>query len=537
MLLLRRLFYSAVMLSCFSLIHACGLGNLNFDNTEFPDYEPTMALPIGVSHYTMVELLEGLQGDDLSVEESESRFMTLVFSDTMVSTNRNAYLQLASFSTSGSLFPQVSEGPYGEVRQLEFEETYTYSLDGLQGERLDSVFFKEGELQLALHSNIASEVRVTFSIPSLTLNTTGTALYDTLAAPAGSTASSETGATLAGRKLALRVEGDNNHFDVVMKITVVLAPGETLRFSDFVGFSFSFAEHTYRIAHGFFGTKEVPLQDSFIDMSFFEKFGDSGIDFKEPLIRMLVSNAYGFPLGLSLAGLSATNNDSSTIALTGPASEALHYINYPANEAEVLRTTEIIINSENSNIKDLFSLTPTRFNLPLVTISNPTAFEAVPANFITDSSYMETITQVELPLEIKLDTFLTNLTYSLEGVELEGLQNAALRIHTINQIPLKATLAVSFADADGEPFHFLEERLALEAPPLDENGRTSSATSLLAEVHLGADGTDALKEAASLTVSIIIDSSAAANDDYVKLFADYEIVVSVSISGKLQITF
>ena len=538
MFLLRRFFCSAVTSQIVVLLSACEIPIVDFDHVEIPDYEPTLALPIGASHYTMIELLDGLQSDGFSIDESEGRFMTLVFSDTVVNTNRDAYLSLASFAKSNRMYPSVSEGPFGDTRKLEFEQTYTYSFDGLHGERIDSILFKHGTLGVALNSNIQSKIYIELSIPALTTGFSGTTIYDTLSAQAGLPSHSEKSVPVAGKKFTLRSDAGSNHFDVVLKATVELNADETLRFTDYIGFSFSFADYAHSQAYGYFGTKEVPLQDSFIDMSFFEKFGDSGIDFKEPTISILVTNSYGFPLGLSLAGLSATNNDSTILPLTGMVSEKLHYVNYSEeSDPADLRTTEIVIDNQNSNISDLFGVTPTRFNLPLVTVSNPPDYAVVPLNFITDTSYLQTITLVELPLEVKLDTFVTNLVYSLEGVDLDEVEEASLRIHTINEIPLEATLALSFSDADSVPFYFLKERLALVAPPLDENGRTIDATSLLAEIFLYPEGTAALKRAENLTVSIIIDSATPSDDEYIKLFADDEITVSVSISGKLQISF
>ena len=536
MLLLRRFFCSAVTFQVLMLLSACGIPNVNFDTTEIPDYEPTLALPVGASHYTMAELLAGLQSDQFSIDESDGQFMTLVFSDTVVNTNRDAYLSLASFTRSGTMYPSVSRGPFADLHEVEFQQTHTYSFDALHGETLDSILFKKGTFNIALTSNIASDIKIEVSVPSLIANATGTIIYDTLRGQAGVSSHSEKSVPLAGKKFSLRHEPGNNLFDVVLKATVVLGPGETLRFSDFIGFSFSFADLAHSQTYGYFGTKEVPLQDSFIDMSFFEKFGDSGIDFKDPVIRILATNSYGFPLGLSLSNLSATNNDGTVLPLTGMISEKLQYINYPENDPTGLRTTEMTIDRQNSNIKQLFAATPTRFNLPLITVSNPHEYASVPLNFITDSSYLQTITVVELPLEVKLDTFVTNLVYSLRGVDLDKVADASLRIHTFNKIPLKATLALSLSDADSVPFYFLKERLALAAPPLDENGRTIDATSLLAEVFLYPEGTAALKQAENLTVSIIIDSPTPSDDDYIKLFADDEIIVSVSISGKLQIS-
>ncbi|MEQ9101527.1 MAG: hypothetical protein RIF36_06925 [Imperialibacter sp.] len=520
------------------LISGCGINDLEFGNLDIPDYEPTLAVPLGVSRYTMRELVGDLQDNALTIEEGEDLFMTIVYMDTSYNDEREAFLYFPPINKSDIVFPFVSSAPGGQTEVIEFEKVITFSFDAFFGEKVDSIFFNSGNLALEINSRFRSDVMLEFGFPSMfeTANNSPVSISDTLSFGTTVPVTSITRMPLGGKKFLFRRREEANDFDVIIKGKVVVKPGQSVDFSDFFRFSIDFSEATYSHVHGYFDQKEGLLQDRTIELKFFETFGDYGLDFKDPKIILKVDNSFGFPSGLLMNNLSASNNDSTSIALTGSITESLQFVNYPKLDS-IGKTShsEFVINAQNSNIRELFGITPVKFNLPLTVISNPDVFEKDYLNFMTDSSRFRTITVVELPFEVRMQEFTTNLKFGTDEIDLKNLQEAVLRFYTENEMPFEGRLAVNFADKNDTILFTVPEELVLTAPQVDASGRTLESKKLLSEIDLGIEGTEALKNADHLNVAIIINTFNAAEEEYVRLYADYALDINISVLGRLKI--
>ena len=521
-------------LCCFG----CGINELDFAGIDIPDYEPTMAVPLGVASYTMRDLVTDLQSDGLEIDEGDDYFLTIIFKDTSFNDERQAFLYFPPIAKNTIIFPFVSASPEDEVEVIEFEETVTFSFDPFFNEKVDSIFLDSGQLTLEINSRFRSSLAVDFEFPSLTSVSSGEPVrfVDTLNFGTTVPVTTVQRTPLEGKKFAFRRVGDANDFDIVIRGKVIVNPGQSVGFSDFLRFTLVFSDPTYSHVHAFVGRKQGLLQDRAIDLDFFETFGDYGLEFSDPKIKIEVSNSFGFPSGLLIDSLSVSNSDSTSVALTGPITETLHFINYPGLDSMGATTkTEVVINAQNSNIRELFAITPVRFNTPLTVISNPTEFTLNENNFMTDSSSYTTITTVELPFEVRMQQLISNRKFRLSGLGLDGLQDGLLRVYTVNEMPFEGKLAISFIDENDSILYEMPDALVLAAPALDSAGRTLEPQTLLSEVKLGAEGTAMLKRAHRINAAIIISTFESTNEGYVRLFADYNLGINISVEGQLKI--
>lgn len=530
----KTLLLGAVALCCCG----CGINELEFEDISVPDYQPTLAVPLGVASYTMRDIVTDLQGDGLEMEEGDDYFLTIIFNDTSFNDQREAFLYFPPIAKNTIVFPFVSASPRNEVEVIEFEETVTFSFDPFFNEKVDSIFFDSGQLTLEINSRFRSDLAVDFEFPSLTTASDGEAVrfVDTLNFGSTVPVTAVQRTSLEGKKFVFRRVGDANDFDIVIRGKVIVQPGQSVGFADFLRFTLVFSDPTYSHVHAFVGRKQGLLQDRAIDLDFFETFGDYGLEFSDPKIKIAVSNSFGFPSGLLIDSLSASNSDSSSLTLTGPVTETLHFIDYPGTDSiGITKTTEVVINTQNSNIRELFGITPVRFNTPLTVITNPAEFTPNENNFITDSSSYTTITTVELPFEVRMRELISNRKFRLSGLGLEDLHDGLLRVYTVNEMPFEGKLAISFLDNKDSLLYQLPETMVLAAPVLDSAGRTVEAKTLLSEVELGPEGSAMLKRAHRINAAIIISTFEASNEGYVKLFADYKLNISISVEGQLKI--
>ncbi len=517
----------------------CGISDLEFGNIKTPDYTPTLAIPLAEAHYTMRELVKDLDNGEISIEEDSSFFLTIVYVDSSTNEDNDSFLFFSSSSQSSSVFPSLFARESDQMRELEFENTYTFSFDLLSDERIDSIFFNAGDIQLELNSRFRSDLLLSFTFPTLVDQVTGEPLTfdDTLSFSTSVPVSSQQTKSMGGKKLALQYADSSNNFDVSIKGKIIVNPGQSVNFSDFFRFSFRFESPTYSHVHGYFGTKEVALQDRSIELDFFKRFGDNGLLFKDPKIRLLLTNSFGFPSALLLDSMSASNGDGTEVMLAGQVVETSHFINHPSPDSVgTKKSTEVVINTENSNVKELFEITPVSFNLPLTTVSNPLDFDKAETNFMTDSSRYTTTTIIELPFEVKMEELLTTLDFSVSEINLDNFESATLRIFSTNEMPFDGRMLIQFADTRDSVFYTSVEEIIFKGSELDEFGRTTEPTEVLSEIILGPEGTAALKQADQLKVVVTLNTFNASQDEYVKVYADYQLDVNISILGSLNIS-
>jgi len=517
----------------------CGINDLEFGNIKTPDYTPTLAIPLAEANYTMGELVKDLDNGEISIEEDSSFFLTIVYVDSSTNGDNDSFLFFPSSSQSSSVFPSLFAMESDQTKELEFENTYTFSFDLLSDERIDSIFFNGGDIQLELNSRFRCDLLLSFTFPSLVDQVTGEPVRfdETLSFSTSVPVSSQQTESMGSKKFALRYTNSSNDFDVNIKGKIIVNPGQSVDFSDFFMFSFRFESPTYSHVHGYFGTKEVALQNRSIELDFFKRFGDNGLVFKDPKIRLLLTNSFGFPSVLLLDSMSASNGDGTELVLAGQVVETSHFINHPSPDSVgEKKVTEVVINTENSNVKELFEITPISFNLPLTTVSNPLDFDRAEANFMTDSSRYTTITIIELPFEVKMEELLTTLDFSVREINLDNFESATLRVFSTNQMPFDGSMLIQFADARDSVFYTSAEEVIFRGSELDEFGRTTAPSETLSEIVLGAEGTAALKQADHLKVIVTLNTFNASRDEYVKVYADYQLDVNISILGSLNIS-
>ncbi len=520
------------------IVASCGINDLEFANLDIPDYEPTLVVPLGVASYTMLDLVNNLGDTALQTQEGEDFFLTIVYSDTSYFNQKEAFVYFPPITKSDIIYPLVSAAPDNSEEVLEFEQTVTFSFDPFFGERVDSIFFNTGDLLLEINSRFRSNLWLEFSFPSLLDMNSGQSvtLSDSLNYSTRVPVDSRQSISLARKQFSFQRVSDRNNFDVVIKGKVIVKPGQSVNFSDFFRYTLQFSEPGYSKIHGFFEEKEGQLQSNSIDLTFFEIFGDVGLEFNDPKIKLVIDNSFGFPSGLLLDRLSASNNEADSILLTGQVTESLHFVNYPGVDSVGGKNrTEVVITKDNSNIRELFAITPIRFNLPMTVISNPTAFERDNLNFMTDSSFYRTITIMELPFDVKMSEFITNLEYNVDNLEIDNLENLELRLFSENEMPLEGFLTVSFTGEDDSVLYEVPEKQVLTSPATDSLGRSVEAKTLVSEIKLEQDAITALKDAKKVKLAVVINTFRVQNNEYVKLYADYTLDIDISIVGKLRI--
>jgi hypothetical protein len=217
-------------------------------------------------------------------------------------------------------------------------------------------------------------------------------------------------------------------------------------------------------------------------------------------------NSFGLPIGFDIQEMTASKPNAPDVTLSGPA------VNAPANPyllaapayAQIGQTitSEILINSTNSNLGQLISSLPSdlvyQFNLGL----NPASASK---NFVLDTSRLTIGVHLELPFHGQINGLTLSKRFDFNGLGIDDPGETKIMLRTSNESPLDMGVQVYFVDTDGTVLDSLfTNRSILEGAAVDADGFTQDANEVTMEVPLSQQKIDRLEQAEQLVISAIV---------------------------------
>ncbi|MEL7145726.1 MAG: hypothetical protein AAFO69_05125, partial [Bacteroidota bacterium] len=147
---------------------ACNINELDFDNVELQDISPTVAVPLGTFQYTMEELLEELDDENISIGTDDDQVIQLTFRDSASFVVADEFVDIDDVDGSGTVSPGVAAVAGTETIRIPFEQQFVYEYESSTEERLDSVFYESGQVEFRVISSCECDYVYEFQI----LNTT-----------------------------------------------------------------------------------------------------------------------------------------------------------------------------------------------------------------------------------------------------------------------------------------------------------------------------------------------------------------------------
>jgi hypothetical protein len=197
--------------------------------------------------------------------------------------------------------------------------------------------------------------------------------------------------------------------------------------------------------------------------------------------------------------------------------------------------SSIVISNEISNLRELLSLSPSRFTIPLTATTN-FGNDTQESNFYTQNSQVKTILEVNLPLDVKLGGYSQLFDFSLDNIDFDDGDSIKLRVTTINELPFNGSFDLYLLDADSTVIHQVSENLVLMSPDVGANRRTVEPATSIDDVVLNTDGIAAMNNASKVVFILTIDSYKADDDRFVRIFSDYELTIKLGVIGNINYT-
>ncbi len=208
---------------------------------------------------------------------------------------------------------------------------------------------------------------------------------------------------------------------------------------------------------GVFDNAPLPSTEDLIDIEFFNSWVSGGLSLSDPKIIFDIHNSIGIPAELKLNAATVTTISNQTIDLDNDLlTDGLSFAFPSLSEVGESKTTQVEINSENSNIIELFESKPTAidYDLDLGFVSDPSQ----PISFYNEESNITIDASVELPLLLKANDLILQDTIPFADIEFEDIEGTGeLKISLINAFPIGVGVNLYFLNSAGQELFSLVE--------------------------------------------------------------------------------
>ena len=594
-------FHFLVAAVLFSTVSCSDTFDTSFFDKEIEDLEiPISGIPIGYVNYTATQLFEELN-EDLTVATGTDDIITFSYSQTLDGGENTDFVSVDDQIFDGEFDlladANIPGGSYeygsipaadliiGDSQSDDFAKVQSLTKSG--GAPLDvdltAADFSGGTLTINLTTTTEAETAINFRIPSLIRKDNGNVYDKDFLLKSHNTNERPNVNTVTVNlsnyefdftKLNPDDNTEVNNIAVELAAIVTFNNGDNISTTDKLDYTISLENPVVKSAEGDFKQSAFNVSSQSFDMDFFNEIGEGSLIFEEPILKLSATNEYGFPIGIKLEGIStdATSNNileinapgidpSDNIAENTDTATAGDYYAMIAAGSNTAVSSEITLNSNNSNLAALLNEKPTQFILNVAGTSNPNS-TTTNSNFFNISNTMSVNVDVELPLHVTFD----DVTFNPDPIELDlgddiqdNAKKLSLRVATKNTIPFNGTINMDFVD-ENENVLFSKTIQAIVAAPvgtdgfsiynLDNNNNLIDTTNnSIINAHVPMNGNDfavtfneseinLLGDAVNVNLSIVFDTDS--NGDgtatAVKVKSTDQVRIDLALRGDLKLS-
>ncbi|WP_258097881.1 hypothetical protein [Marinoscillum pacificum] len=515
---------------------SCNLDQFpNLDNTYFPNYEGNVALLLVNDTISFSEFLTDNVTDTTNYEITDNQQVIFTYD---LNTNfqlGDEFVELQNFNSSKIINSPINV-PFVAFTDttLVIERQFSIDFPAVDGEDLDSIYFDGGDFKIEILSTFGKPINYSVVANSFTSLSDNSSI-EIVSNLAAADRSEIQRVGLDGYKVVLFNESDSNKFYVNLRAEILVQSGEQLTGEEYLYLDIAVDEPNHDAIFGTFGTDTFNLSATRKRIKFFDDLGGTGILFEDPVIQFTIDNGFGLPAGIDLTDMRFGYTESSEKYLTGSIANTLQYMDAsPVEDFGTSIRTVFQIDVNNSNIRDLLADSPNEIIIQPTGYSN---LDNTSSNWLTDNSEIAINAKVSIPFSVNLSGFEFEQDTELDDLsDLEGTQELSLVINTINELPFEGHLSLYMLDENEVVLDSIVDQILFASPTsFDSNGKVSSPEANRAEVLLDQTKVNNLIQSDILRTVIKVDSYDASADNYVEVFADYDLQVKVGVRGKVSV--
>lgn len=430
---------SGAILLMSSLFISCVKEEFDMDTITATNWNPNGAAPLINSSLSMWDILNDYDSSDLLVVDS-NQFVYLVYEDTVYSQSAEELIPIGNQSLNYTDNMTIPGGPLSGDFSTAYDYNYDFTLGG--GTQLDSMFLKQGTLNLTLNSDLNYPATIVMTIPGATQN--GVPYRDTLNyTGTGSSIASD----LSGTKLVFDNSVVDNRMPIHFDVTVH-GNGSANNSPYFFNFGMGFNNLRFRYLYGYLGQFDLDMNNDTVGIRVYNNSIEGNVQWQDPRLYINVYNGWGLPIRTSVDYMEAirTNPPASNVVITGTGIPSPWDIAYPSAVGQVA-TSSFALNNGNSNIGAALNITPQRILALVSGGTNPNG--NVVKNFVEDVSRMAVEAKLELPFYGTASGFVLQDTFDLSfDNNLDHVEWILFKLYTNNMFPVDGDVQLYFCDTN-----------------------------------------------------------------------------------------
>ena len=407
---------------------------------------------------------------------------------------------------------------FPEQQLTETLKEHTFDLGGVQ---LNEVGIKSGTVTVNVLSTLPNG-KMIYNIPSLKKNGVSFSSGDIIIPQATGTELTTFEFNFEGYKLDLTGEDSRDGGDTINTIYT-----ESYTFIDYTGtletinatdsfYSYIEFDLTPEYATGFLGTDTISFGPEIIESDIFDFIQSGSIDFEQVDMSINIKNFIGADMGLQITNLSSTNENTEVNASID--NNFIYEINRASQNIDnQINSTLTQINFEGDKLLEIF---PNKFITSATFYLNPYG-----QNIIEDFLYPEFTLDANINIEVPLRVNANNLTLvDTSEIEINEISNYDIQkvfFNIENGFPLDIKLKILLLDENDIIIDTLVQDVNIDAAQVDINNIVVNNQITTVEVDY--------QDFTNVKKAILISSlNTIPNNEYISLYSNYEIDISIS---------
>lgn len=523
---MRHLLPLAAGLLLSTLLFACFKDDLN--DPKFADHDAQFAFPLFSTDISLKDLMtkvlnDTLSGDTLLVNSDGT--MTLIYTGDVA---EKPATDIFRFLFSPSTIPFT-------------DTSVTYPIEAPDGVVVREALLKNGTFNLVGNNASGTPYNVTIEIPQMVKDGKPFQLSGTI--PPGSVIWKDQKVPVAGYRLKT---GSNL---LTLRYYAYDSQGKRIKLPDYpiinfpaVNMSYEGLEFSY--LEGYWGYSAYPLTRDTIEIDINKTDLEGGVKIKDPKVTMIISNSWGFPTRGVVKYLSFIGKDGEELPLKSNVfnNDSIDF-NWPdITKGEVGQTkyTYVTLDSDNSNIADIFNIQPTQLIYEVEGVSNAQKDPSI-VGFLTDSSTIRLGVRVELLLEGAAKNFAADQTLDLNfgdyaNLDSSDIQDVEFKLVSENTTPISAALQVYFQDEANRTLDSLfvgGQTAIIQSAPINSAGVSTGTQRTETFIPMSIQRFNVVRRAKQ---AVLQSSFTTANggDVPVRLLADNQVLIKMGLKVRTK---
>lgn len=525
-------------------LQSCTKEHFNLDKLKDPTWNPTFAVPLVSSTLTVQDILDNTDDDSVIVIDQSTGLLALIYTSEIFSLEAQEFFQLPDFNAGGG--PPITPG---QATDYTTNGSVTIALPPIAldigptlnsvGASLNTIEFKAGNIELFANGNVSAPAEVTVSINNLTNG--GTAFSHTCNFPNNPVSQACLSNSLSG--FTLDMSGGSNIINVGVSITYQsggsLVPGQVNNYE------VRFRNLEYSLITGDLGQVSFNTGRDSVSLGIFDNTDDGTLFYEDPSFFLRFENSIGAEVRMDVATFDAVSPANGTVSITGLSQVNVLAPNTPGNTA----LTQVVLDNNNSNIKNAINISPRYIVYDVSSLSNPAGTPA--NNFILDTSRVRLEGEINLPFWGRAEDFTKasdtidfepdSLVYSADSGYARGeLVSVTMRFNFNNGFPAEGFGQVYFLKDNGVLVDSLIENPQeglFASGQTNANGDVTAKVLTTTDIVLSAEKLEFLKanQARKLYATGTVETTNQ-GQDVIRIYEDYTLDLDLGMKIEFKAT-